>query len=649
MDEVDDILNQDRVTEEDIEHDEEDEDEDEDDEAMLRNDMAKEAAGENHEQDEEDDDDGDDDDDEEDDDDDDDDEEEEDDENDGDQDGGGGANDEDEDDEDEDDDMDDDDGDENESEDSQAEDSRSQDAKVKKDDGAEIKDRKSSPESKQAQNSSGRENDVQYSENEDAHDIDLQEEDHINENVNGNRSKPSGLDKVHNYYTQILRSAKIADTYNIYPTAAIPIQTSVNTLSMSKGLEYLFLGGSDGFIRKYDFLNSVDGKLSLTILQKHSLAESIQNAGILLSYWENEIPQKKSEMKLLKNNREYDPKVSPVYSLEVQSECLFLLSGLENGGITMQGVRYMEGSIAHYFKGKEGHNNVVNLLKLNGEETRFLSGSWDKRVLEWDLETGNIINEFKGSLTELSSLEWRPLYSTVNINDVTPKLKNDGQTNEDEDDDMDSLFGDDEEEEDAGVKISQKGKKSKPKSAAMDEISRNTLNIVYEESVFMTSGLNGSVNIWDRRAPSAPVLSFERGPKVPPWCQSACWCMDGDHIYAGRRNAMVEEFDLKMPSKPSNVLKLPAISGPVTCVRAMPNNKQILCASRDNIRLYNTGINVNSKGTAVPFLIVPGHHGGVISNLYVDPTCRFLISTSGTRGWQGNTTDTTFIYEIDLE
>ena len=69
-------------------------------------------------------------------------------------------------------------------------------------------------------------------------------------------------------------------------------------------------------------------------------------------------------MKITANNKEYEPKVSPVYSLEVQSEALFLLSGLNNGGITMQGVRYMEGNISHYFKeGPEGHSNVVNILR----------------------------------------------------------------------------------------------------------------------------------------------------------------------------------------------------------------------------------------------------------------------------------------------
>lgn len=625
MDEVDDILDQNRAAQQEVE-DEEDEEDDEEDETILRNNMDKEADergqndGEGDQEGPEDE------------------EEEDDDEDDGDNDEVGDAdNDDDEEDEDEDEDEEDDeveDDDENEDED--------------EDDDEEAKGIKDK-ENTSRENGKVEGEEMENDENtDDKMDIDSEEEDQT-------KKVPDGLSDVHNYYTQMLHSAKIASSYKIYPTAAIPIQTEVNAVAMSKGLQYLFLGGSDGFIRKYDFLNTMDGKLSLTILQKHSLAESIQNAGILMSYWENEVPQRRSEMKLSKSNKEYDPKVSPVYAIEVQSECLFLLSGLDNGGITMQGVRYMEGSIGHYFKSKEGHTNVVNQLRLNGDETKFISGSWDKRLLEWDLSSGGIVNEFKGSTSEISSLEMRPLYATVDINDVVREMKQskDEEDDRNSDDDMGSLFGDEEEEED--VKKDEHNDDFKDKSTKklnanhLEEISRNTLNVAYDESVFLTSGLNGSVDIWDRRIPTNPVINLERGPKVPPWCQSACWCMDGDRIYAGRRNACVEEFDLKMPSRPSNTLKLPAISGPVTCVRAMPNNKQILCASRDNIRLYNTGNNPHSKGTTVPFLIVPGHHGGAISNMYVDPTCRFLVSTSGNRGWQGNSTDTTFIYEIDLE
>lgn len=458
--------------------------------------------------------------------------------------------------------------------------------------------------------------------------------------------KLSAFDKIHNYYTQLYRSAKLSESYTIYPTAAIPIQTHVHSLTMSKGLKYLFLGGDDGYIRKFDFLNSIEGKLSLTILQKHSLVESISNAGILVSYWENEIPQRRKDIKLTKNGKEYEPMVSPVHALEVQNECLFLLSGLQNGGITLQGCRYMEGSISHYFS---KHTSVVNQLRLNDKEDKFISGGWDKQILEWDLNTGDCVNEFKGSVAQLSSLEFRPLFSTVAIDSLVEKEPFQKQEQiQQKDDDMDSLFGDEDEEEKRMDFDTQSDDRNRQEKQSMQEISKNTLKTSCDESIFLTSSINGSIHVWDRRTPAKPVVDLQRGLQVPPWCMSACWSMDGDRIYAGRRNAVVEEFDLKMGVKPSKTLKFPSISGPVSCVRAMPNNRHVLCASNDNIRIYD--VNQYTKSSSnTPFLIVPGHHGGMISNLYVDPTCRFLVSTSGNRGWQGQSTDTTLIYEIDLE
>ncbi|CUS22730.1 LAQU0S06e04742g1_1 [Lachancea quebecensis] len=460
---------------------------------------------------------------------------------------------------------------------------------------------------------------------------------------------PSAFEKIHQYYTQLHNSAKLADVYSIYPTAAIPIQTHVHSMAMSKGLKYLFLGGQDGYVRKFDFLNTIEGKLSLTILQKHSLVESISNAGILLSYWENEVPQQRNSLKLSKTGKEYEPLVSPVHAIDVQSECLFLLSGLENGGITMQGCRYMEGHIAHYF---QKHTSTVNQLKINNDESRFISGGWDKQILEWDLNSGQCINEFRGSTAQLSSLEFRPLCSSVVIDSTSHKEEEnaeDSQVKKD-DDDLDSLFGDEEEEEKRRAQEGTQDLRSEdePKSQVLpkDEISQTTLRTVYDENTFLASCTNGSLQIWDRRISTKPALNLIRGNQVPPWCMSACWSTDGDRIYAGRRNAVVEEYDLKMGLNPSKTLKFPSISGPVSCVRAMPNNKHVLCASYDNVRIYDVSQYGSSK---VPFLIVPGHHGGMISNLYVDPTCRFLISTSGDRGWQGISTDATLIYDIDVE
>ena len=100
--------------------------------------------------------------------------------------------------------------------------------------------------------------------------------------------------------------------------------------------------------------------------------------------------------------------ISSVYSLAVQREGLWLLSGLESGGINLQSVRVDEGKrIARL----QGHTSAVSVLNLAPDERTVLSGSWDKTVLDWDLNTGKVIRKFEGSGGQISALETRPLSS----------------------------------------------------------------------------------------------------------------------------------------------------------------------------------------------------------------------------------------------
>jgi hypothetical protein len=71
-----------------------------------------------------------------------------------------------------------------------------------------------------------------------------------------------------------------------------------------------------------------------------------------------------------------------------------------------------------------------------------------------------------------------------------------------------------------------------------------------------------------------------------------------------------------------------------------------ISASYDILRLYD--LREDKKHAAVPYLIVPGHRTGVISQLYIDPTCTFMISTGGNRGWEGSTTEVLLGYEIGI-
>lgn len=108
-----------------------------------------------------------------------------------------------------------------------------------------------------------------------------------------------------------------------------------------------------------------------------------------------------------KSSEETTP-ISSVYSLAAQHEGLWLLSGLESGGINLQSVRHDEGKQITCLR---GHNSAVSVLNLAPDEKSVLSGSWDKNVIDWDLNTGKVVRIFEGSGGQISALETRPLSS----------------------------------------------------------------------------------------------------------------------------------------------------------------------------------------------------------------------------------------------
>ncbi|KAK8098857.1 transcription factor SPT8 [Apiospora kogelbergensis] len=190
-----------------------------------------------------------------------------------------------------------------------------------------------------------------------------------------------------------------ARTYDIVPTMAAPMSTSINALSVTPDLRYWMTGGSDGYIRKYDGPGTINGKQQLTVAQRHPFVDSVTKAGILMSYWENAEPH-------TPNMRSEDQLLSPVYSLAVHSEALWLLSGLESGGINLQSVRHDEGKRITCL---QQHTNAVSVLTLAADEKSVLSGSWDKNIFDWDLNTGKVKRSFDGSGGQVSALETRPM------------------------------------------------------------------------------------------------------------------------------------------------------------------------------------------------------------------------------------------------
>ncbi|KAI8638125.1 WD40-repeat-containing domain protein [Parasitella parasitica] len=401
-------------------------------------------------------------------------------------------------------------------------------------------------------------------------------------------------------------------SYDCVPLAAAVHPSPITSLTTTRCYRWVLTGSEDGYIRKWDFFTSMNGKTALTQAQRHNNVDSVTLAGVLSSWWENEEipesvkPPEGSDEPVAPPPRE--PKLSAVYSLDIHSEALWAVQGCENGSINLTSVRHEEGRCHHVLR---KHSAPVSVLMITPGELGVISGSWDKSVLEWDLNTGSVLRSYDGHSSQITSAEFQPVYTPC----------------------------------------------SEPNQDANDAaLLWNRKN----EHVLMTTSIDGQCLLWDRREPSQQARRLPVPDRTPPWCLSACWNADGSKIYMGRRNGTVDEYDFAS-QKWIQSFRMPANSGPVSCVRSMPNGKHIVCASNDNIRLWNTATESNftirpdtepgfakpSKlSSIIPFTILPGHHGGTISHISIDPTCRYMITTSGNRGWEGTSTNACLFYDI---
>ncbi|KAJ3276204.1 Transcription factor spt8 [Terramyces sp. JEL0728] len=260
-----------------------------------------------------------------------------------------------------------------------------------------------------------------------------------------------------------------------------------------------------GFIRKYDTIASVNGSANLTGAQKHGLVDTIQKGGALVSAWENEDGPGATP--------DDPPKLSPVYSMDVHSQAVWLVAGNQTGNINLYTVRHEEGKLQHVLR---GHKNVVSALKIAPDEQSLLSGSWDKLIKLWNLDDGSVITEYSDLSTHITTLDFQPNSSAV----------------------------------------------------------------------FMANCFDGSIYIYDIRKRDGFVKKIPASVSgAPAWSISSCWSPDGARMYVGRRNASVDEFDFSS-GRLLQSLKLPSSSGRVSSVTALPS-RHLLIASHDNIRLWD--------------------------------------------------------------
>ncbi|KAJ4385996.1 Transcription factor spt8 [Gnomoniopsis smithogilvyi] len=225
-------------------------------------------------------------------------------------------------------------------------------------------------------------------------------------------NSPSNSSTPRFFRPTVRPEALSARLYDIVPTMAAPQATSINALAITPDLRYWMTGGSDGYVRKYDGPGTINGKQLLTVAQRHPFVDSVVKAGILMSYWENFEPLPTGADGRSRAGDD-DKVLSPVYALAVHKDALWSLAGLESGGINIHSVRYDEGKVIHCLPSAsgdhEGHTNAVSVLQLAPDEQNVLSGSWDKSILDWDLNTGNVAAKFDGSGSQISAIELRPM------------------------------------------------------------------------------------------------------------------------------------------------------------------------------------------------------------------------------------------------
>lgn len=163
-----------------------------------------------------------------------------------------------------------------------------------------------------------------------------------------------------------------------------------------------------------------------------------------------------------------ESKLSPVFSLDIHSEALWAVQGCENGSINLTSVRHEEGKCHHVLR---KHTAPVSVLMITPGEIGVISGSWDKSVLEWDLNTGSVVRSYDGHNSQISSADFQPIY--------TPYSESNQDTN------------------DAALLWNKKN-----------------------DNVLMTTSMDGQCLIWDRREPSHRVRRLPIPDRTPPWCLS---------------------------------------------------------------------------------------------------------------------------------
>ncbi|GAA5952396.1 hypothetical protein JCM3765_001960 [Sporobolomyces pararoseus] len=543
---------------------------------------------------------------------------------------------------------------------------------------------------------------------------------------------------------------------------SFPHSTSIHSFSTTPSCTNLFTGGADGFIRRYSLYSTLNpssasssGNLTMkqpstTTTTTTSTTDSEFNNRVpfLTGYWENEESpelvtgvggvgeqgvESSSTIKWGTKISSTGSQQSSVYSLAIHSQELWGLSGTSKGSINLFTIRHDQGQIRHVFKpdptststtSPQGHfpTSPISVLTLNSfnNESSFLSGGWDGRIFDWDLNTGAIKQSYlnHGSKRQISSISYRPAVpvgggggggaagnsTTVKDGEGDTEMKVDTAADKDIDEDADGEVDADADGEDDDTLLPPPQADSNlsiEKDPASDiPLLDDQKGILEGEGggegdCFMSTSLDGLVLIWDQRIHSDGVCklpdfgkeldrlglssgeSNETGSKGKlgkgkgrdKWSTSACWSSNGQEIYVARHSSLFSCYDLRNFSTPISTYALPRSTGPITAIKSLSTSgsssngsgRRILTGSWDCVRVWDLdkvkpfergdkrkfySNNSEEGGGGGVRVISGGHYGGTLSAIHVDPLEKWMFTTSGTRGWDGNSTENLIVHEI---
>jgi transcriptional activator SPT8 len=99
-------------------------------------------------------------------------------------------------------------------------------------------------------------------------------------------------------------------------------------------MRYIFTGGSDGLIRKFDLFSTMNSLQKLSQNQMNSVSDTITKGAVMIACWENDessnLPEEEDEEEFADIvNYLTKTRLSPVYSLVVNRNSLWCLSGMK--------------------------------------------------------------------------------------------------------------------------------------------------------------------------------------------------------------------------------------------------------------------------------------------------------------------------------